>query len=325
MTESVETSHGVHGTWGLAGIGHHQSKAAASQADVQIRAQNLAASLVAGFDIKAKSDSTALVKLLGALAQAATIKAQITSNQNDYDIGAKTGLSFAINSDAARDITGILATSVADGTLLFIQNTGSYAFTLKDESASSTAANRFALTGDFALAPDAGCILQYNATSSRWRLLTPGGAGMNKVTGSGYLVMPAAATGIDPANSGSAWTNGAWSQLLASTAEADSIIGIIASWNTLENSTFAEADVDIGTGGAGSETVVSTVPLIRHPIESGVGTMSPAIAINFIMLPAPIEVATSTRIAVRVRSSVTTGEPANIRLIYAKAAELVAR
>lgn len=327
LTESVETSYGAHGTWGIAGVGAHQSKAASSsQADATLRAQNVAASLVAGFDVKAKSDSTALVKLLGAFAQGPTAKAQITSNQNDYDIGAKTGAAFSLTSDAAREITGILATSVADGTLLFIQNAGSYTLTLKDESASSTAANRFAFpTGDFALAADAGCILQYNATSARWRLLTPGGAGMNKVTGSGYLVMPSAATGIDPANSGSAWTNGAWSQLLASTAEADSIIGIIASWNTLETSTFAEADVDIGTGGAGSETVVSTVPLIRHPIESGVGTMSPAIAINFIMLPAPIEVATSTRIAVRVRSSVTTGEPANIRLIYAKAAELVAR
>lgn len=329
LTESVETSHGVVGTWGIAGVGAHQNKTTLSQADATIRAQNIGGTLIAGFDVKAKADNTALVKLLGALAQAATVKAQITSNQNDYDIGAKTGASFAISSDAARDITGILATSVADGTLLFVQNVGSFAITLKDESASSSAANRFALTGDIALNPDAGVILQYNATASRWRALAvPGGAGMNKVTGSGYLVMPAAATGISPANAGVAWNNGAWSQVVASTSEDDSIVGIIYGWDSLLGTTRVEAEIDIGTGGAGSETAVSTIPAIRQQSVSGglsASNVTGASDERMVMFPAPIEVASGTRVAVRVRSGDTGLEPSNIRLIYAKKAELVAR
>lgn len=328
LTESVETSYGALGTWGIAGIGAHQNKGTTSQADLRIRAQNLGATLKAGFDIQSKSNNTALVKLLGALAQGPTAKAQITSNQNDYDIGAKTGAAFSINSNAARDITGILATSVADGTLLFIQNVGSFTITLKDESASSTAANRFALTGDIALMPDAGVILQYNATSSRWRALAvPGGSGMNKLTGSGSLVMPAAATGIDPANSGVAWSNGAWSQVVASTSEADSIIGIIYGWDSQANSDNTEAEIEIGTGGAGSEVAVGYIPATKQAILAGGAGGSNANSGDQrpVFFPAPIEIPASTRVAVRVRSSSTTREPANIRLIYAKASELVAR
>ena len=332
LTESVETSHGAQGTWGLAGFGAHQNKTTTSQADATLRAQNLAGTLLAGFDVKAKADNTALVKLLGALAQAATAKAQITSNQNDYDIGAKTGAAFAISSDAARDITGILATSVADGTLLFIQNVGSFTITLKDESVSSSAANRFALTGDIALNPDAGVILQYNSTASRWRALAvPGGAGMNKVTGSGYLTMPAAAGGIDPANAGSAWANGAWSQVVAGTSEDDSIIGIIYGWDSQADSDNTEAEIEIGTGGAGSEVAVGYIPATKQAILSLGGgatqlvTYGNSVDQRPVFFPAPIEIPASTRVAVRVRSSSTTREPANIRLIYAKASELVAR
>ena len=319
LTESVETSHGAVGTWGIAGFGAHQNKTTTSQADATIRAQNIGATLIAGFDVKAKADNTALVKLLGALAQAATVKAQITSNQNDYDIGAKTGASFAISSDAARDITGILATSVADGTLLFVQNVGSFAITLKAESASSSAANRFALTGDISLSPDSGVILQYNATSSRWRALAvPGGSGMNKVTGSGYLVMPAAASGIDPAVGGGAWTSGAWSQVLASTSEDDSIIGMMAECSDT-TATPAEFEVDLGTGGAGSEVVVATIPFSRP------GTTAPGQTVVPVFFPAPIEIPSGTRVATRYRTSQTAIELSNIRLVYVKKAELVAR
>lgn len=330
MTESVESSHGAHGTWGHAGLGVHQSKSAiASQSDVQIRAQNAGASLVAGLEVRAKSDSTAVVRLIGALSQGPTAKAQITSNQNDYDIGAKTGLAFTLTSDANRDITGILATNVADGTLLFIQNVGSYTITLKDESTSSSAANRFALTGDMALAPDSGVILQYVSASSRWRALSsPGGAGMNKVTGSGYLVMPAAATGIDPANAGTAWNNGAWSELTSSTGEDRSVIGVIYGWDAQDNNTLVEAEIDIGTGGSGSETAVTTVPAHKQrSVNGGPGNA----VINGsddhtpVFFPASIEIASGTRVAVRVRSSDTGREPADIRLIYVKKTELVAR
>lgn len=94
--------------------------------------------------------------------------AQITSNQNDYNpAGLSTASVLRLNSDAARDITGLAGG--ADGRVLLIFNVGSFNIVLKDESASSTAANRFALNGDITLQPDNSVGLWYDSTSSRWR------------------------------------------------------------------------------------------------------------------------------------------------------------
>ena len=151
-------------------------------------------------------------------------------------------------------------------------------------------------------------------------------SGMNKVTGSGYLVHPAAASGIDPANSGVAWTNGAWSEVVASTAQAQSIVGMMFGWDSLLSNTLVEAEIDIGTGAAASEVAVATIPALRQPDRSGGGTEpNGAAEILPFFFPAPIEVASGVRVSVRLRSSSTTLEPDNIRLIYAKASELVAR
>lgn len=96
--------------------------------------------------------------------------AQITANQNDYN---PTGLSGAstlrLSTDASRDITGLAGG--ADGRILLIHNVGSYNLVLKDESGSSAAANRFALSSDITLSTDQCAILQYDATTSRWRCL----------------------------------------------------------------------------------------------------------------------------------------------------------
>ena len=102
---------------------------------------------------------------------------QITSNQNDYNpTSLSTASTLRINSDAARDITGLQGG--ADGRLVILHNIGSFTITLKDENASSTAANRFALSADSALATDQACLLQYDSTSSRWRLIAgPSSAG----------------------------------------------------------------------------------------------------------------------------------------------------
>lgn len=93
---------------------------------------------------------------------------QLTSNQNNYN---PTGLSGAsvlrLSSDASRDITGLQGG--ADGRLLFIPNVGSNDIVLKDENASSSAANRFALNSDVTIQADNLVILQYDSTSSRWR------------------------------------------------------------------------------------------------------------------------------------------------------------
>jgi hypothetical protein len=94
--------------------------------------------------------------------------AQLVANTNDW---APTDFYKAAlvraSTDASRDLTGLLAQP--GGRQVVIVNVGSFDLVLKDESASSSAANRFALNGDITLAPDHGCALIYDGTSARWR------------------------------------------------------------------------------------------------------------------------------------------------------------
>lgn len=94
--------------------------------------------------------------------------AQITANQNDY---APTDLviadTLAINSDAARDITGIAAAAFA-GRRLTLPNTGNFAITLKHASGSSSAANQFILPGGADLVLDANDVVELLYRGSRW-------------------------------------------------------------------------------------------------------------------------------------------------------------
>lgn len=98
--------------------------------------------------------------------------AQITSDQNDYEpTGFLTSSVIRINSDAARNITGLGRDGAAHHKVLI--NVGSFSITLKHENASSTANKRFNLKSatDFVLAAGASVILQYDSTSDRWRLI----------------------------------------------------------------------------------------------------------------------------------------------------------
>jgi hypothetical protein len=93
---------------------------------------------------------------------------QITADQNNYDPTSLASASvLRLATDAARTITGLAGG--ADGRVIVIHNVGSFGITLADESASSTAANRFALPAAITIAPDGSVTLQYDSTSSRWR------------------------------------------------------------------------------------------------------------------------------------------------------------
>lgn len=96
--------------------------------------------------------------------------AQIVANTNDYaPAGFADASVLRLNSDAARNLTGLAGG--ADGRLIALVNTGSFTITLVNESASSTAANRFAFGADFNLLAGMGLWLWYDSTSSRWRRL----------------------------------------------------------------------------------------------------------------------------------------------------------
>jgi len=95
---------------------------------------------------------------------------QITANQDDYNpTSLSTSSVIRLDSDAAYNITGLQGGS--DGRVVILHNVGSYTLTLTDEDASSTAAYRFALYADYALYADTSAVLQYDSTSSRWRLI----------------------------------------------------------------------------------------------------------------------------------------------------------
>lgn len=100
--------------------------------------------------------------------------ASLSASQNDYSPG--TCDIVRLSSSVAVDITGLLSPSV-DGAMRLVINTnasGGAAITLRHESTSSTAANRFrnATGGDYILPADGGsAVLTYSTAISRWRIL----------------------------------------------------------------------------------------------------------------------------------------------------------
>lgn len=103
----------------------------------------------------------------GGFAGPARTPAQITADQNDYSPGV--GLFQRWSSDASRNVTGMVAGQ--DGEVRFVWNVGAQNIVFVNESASSTAANRFACsTGANQTLPTLRCLrAMYDATSSRWR------------------------------------------------------------------------------------------------------------------------------------------------------------
>ncbi|MBL7998581.1 MAG: hypothetical protein JNL32_08100, partial [Candidatus Kapabacteria bacterium] len=91
------------------------------------------------------------------------------SNQNNLALVSGGNSLYRISASSAIDITGLVAD--ADGRQITIVNVGSNAITLKVQSASSTAGNRFILrsNGDAVLNTDDMITLVYDNTTGRWR------------------------------------------------------------------------------------------------------------------------------------------------------------
>ncbi len=97
--------------------------------------------------------------------------ASLSASQNDWNPTGWAGASIIrVTSSGEVDLTGL--TGGRAGRVAIVQNIGTNVETLKNESASSSAANRFALGGgDLALSGGASALLIYDGTSSRWRLI----------------------------------------------------------------------------------------------------------------------------------------------------------
>lgn len=100
----------------------------------------------------------------------ATTPAAITADQNNYAPGG-TSRFQRWSSDASRTVTG-LSLSQADGQKHVIVNVGANNIILANESASSTAANRFSCStgADITLSAGQAADLEYDTTSARWRV-----------------------------------------------------------------------------------------------------------------------------------------------------------
>lgn len=96
--------------------------------------------------------------------------AQLVANVNDYAPGAP-GL-WRLTSDASRDVTGILASTVA-GQGLLVVNVGAFPVVLKHQNIGSALANRLICPGaaDITLAADEIASGFYDLTTARWRFV----------------------------------------------------------------------------------------------------------------------------------------------------------
>lgn len=95
----------------------------------------------------------------------------LIANQDDWNPSSlATAAVIRLSTDAARDLTGIVAQAAS--TRLLLCNVGGFNCVLKHD-VTSTAANRFYGPGsaDFTLTPNKSAEIWYDATSARWRII----------------------------------------------------------------------------------------------------------------------------------------------------------
>lgn len=100
--------------------------------------------------------------------------AQITSDQNDYNpAGLDSTTVLRLDTNAIRNITGLQGGLT--GRIITIDNIGSNPIVLKRLNGSSSSANQFDIFDDYVILPKQACVLKYDLTSTKWRLISESG------------------------------------------------------------------------------------------------------------------------------------------------------
>lgn len=114
---------------------------------------------------------------------------------------------------------------------------------------------------------------------------------------------PNAAVGVTVTPNGTAWLNSNWAQITAGLTEDIDLVGIACSMPT----GTLEFEIDIGTGAAASETVITTIRSAYRTANQGNVAL---------YLPAPYPIAANTRLAVRIRKSDAGNTNRLVSLLY---------
>ncbi len=153
--------------------------------------------------------------------------------------------------------------------------------------------------GDALVYVQAGLTIANNATYKIDKRV-PAVSAAKKTSGGGYFLLPAGpANGKTVASSASANTYGSWVEMIASTAAAIFVLGVLVQPDQNASAVQQYVQVDIGTGAAASESSVGEIKADTYEQAStGSGALA-SFAVGPAMFPYPIPVAASTRIACR--------------------------
>ncbi len=120
---------------------------------------------------------------------------------------------------------------------------------------------------------------------------------------------PAAASGVSVTPSASAWVNSSWVTLQASTDAGWVLTNLIVGPDSL--AVLEEFEIDVGTGAAASEVVVTTF--------KGIYEKTFYVSPGILPLPLPLDhIAAGQRVAVRMRKSTTSTDPWTIAAQFYK-------
>jgi len=127
------------------------------------------------FDTNNNFDSTTNYRFTPQIAGYYQVNATITANTDNLLVsGVETAIVLRLTATGNFTLSGLVPYNPTKAWMLFIVNVGTNNITFPDNSASSTAANRFLLGANKTVQPNEGIIFFYDPVSSRWR-----GGGLN--------------------------------------------------------------------------------------------------------------------------------------------------